>query len=72
MKIKLVISVVLAFLAFIFISQNSETVIVDILAWSIEMSLVLLLFIILAAGIAIGWSLNSTSGAGSLSIDRCR
>lgn len=59
MKIKLGISLVLAFLAFIFISQNSETVTVAFLAWSVEMSLVLLVFIILFAGIAIGWSLSS-------------
>jgi len=59
MKIKLAISLVLAFLAFIFISQNTETVIVDFLAWSVEMSLVLLVFIILFTGIIIGWLLSS-------------
>ena len=59
MKIKLGISLVLAFLVFIFISQNAETVRVEFLAWSIEMSLVLLVFIILGAGIIIGWLLNS-------------
>jgi len=59
MKIKLGISLVLAFLAFIFISQNSETVTVAFLAWSVEMSLVLLVFIVLFTGIVIGWSLSS-------------
>ena len=59
MKIKLGISLVLAFLAFVFISQNAETVRVEFLAWSIEMSLVLLAFILLGAGIIIGWLLNS-------------
>lgn len=59
MKIKLGISLVLAFLAFIFISQNTETVTVDFLAWSVEMSLVLLVFIILFTGIIIGWLMNS-------------
>ncbi len=59
MKIKLGISLVLAFLVFIFISQNTETVKVEFLAWSIEMSLVLLAFILLGSGIIIGWLLNS-------------
>ena len=31
----------------------------DFLAWSIDMSLVLLVFIMLIAGVAIGWLLNS-------------
>lgn len=59
MKIKLGMSLVLAFLAFIFISQNTETVTVAFLAWSVEMSLVLLVFIILFTGVAIGWLLSS-------------
>ena len=59
MKIKLGISLVLAFLVFIFISQNTEIVTVDFLAWSVEMSIVLLVFIILFTGIIIGWLLNS-------------
>ena len=59
MKVKLSISIVLALLAFIFISQNAETVRVDFLAWSVEMSLVLLVFIILGTGVIIGWSLSS-------------
>jgi uncharacterized integral membrane protein len=58
-KIKLGISLVLAFLVFIFISQNTETVKVEFLAWAIEMSLVLLAFILLGSGIVIGWLLNS-------------
>ena len=59
MKIKLGISLLLAILAFIFISQNTETVKVGFLVWSAEMSLVLLVFIMLAAGVIIGWVLNS-------------
>lgn len=59
MKTKLGISIVLALLAFTFITQNTETVKVAFLAWSIEMSLVLLVFIMLGAGIIIGWSLCS-------------
>ena len=59
MKIKLVISLVLASLAFIFIYQNTEVVRVNFIVWSIEMSIVLLVFIILATGVIIGWLLNS-------------
>lgn len=59
MKIKLGISLALAFFTFLFISQNTETVRVDFLAWSAEMSLVLLVFIILGTGVMIGWLLNS-------------
>jgi len=59
MKFKLAISLVLALLAFVFITQNTETVQVRVLLWSIEMSLVLLVFIMLGAGAIIGWFLNS-------------
>ena len=58
MKIKLAISIILALLAILFITQNTETVRVAFLAWSVEMSLVLLVFIMLGAGVIIGWSLN--------------
>lgn len=59
MKFKLAISLVLALLAFVFITQNTETVQVRVLLWSIEMSLVLLVFIMLGSGAIIGWFLNS-------------
>ncbi len=59
MKIKLGISIFLAFLAFIFISQNTETVRVEFFVWSVEMSIVLLVFIVLVTGTIIGWLLNS-------------
>jgi uncharacterized integral membrane protein len=59
MKIKLWISLILAFMVFIFITQNTETVDVSFLAWSVEMSLVLLVFIMLGSGLIIGWLLNS-------------
>jgi len=59
MKIKLSLSLLLAILAFIFISQNTETVRAEFFVWSVEMSLVLLVFITLTAGIIIGWVLNS-------------
>lgn len=54
MKIKLVASLLLAFLTVVFIAQNTATVRVAFLVWSVEMSRVLLLFIMLGAGIALG------------------
>lgn len=60
MKVKLIISLALAIIAFTFIAQNTETVRVVFLAWSIEMSIVLLVFIILGVGIIIGWLMNSS------------
>lgn len=59
MKIKLGITIVLAFLVFIFVYQNTDTVMVNFLYWSVEMTLVLLVFIVLAFGFIIGWLLNS-------------
>lgn len=58
MKIKLLISLVLAFLAFAFIAQNTDVVAVAFLFWSVEMSLVVLLLTMLGAGFLIGWLLN--------------
>lgn len=59
MKIKLGISLFLALLAFIFISQNTEMVVVDFLVWSVERSLGLLVFVILGTGAIIGWLFSS-------------
>ena len=59
MKIKLVISAILAFLVIIFVSQNTTVVSVTFLAWSLELSLVLLVFIMFWIGMVIGWLLNS-------------
>ncbi len=59
MKVKLVTSLVLALLAFVFITQNTDVVMVNFLSWSVEISIVLLVFIMLGVGIIIGWSLNS-------------
>lgn len=59
MKIKLGISLILAFLVFVFITQNTESVSVVFMVWSTEMSLVLLVFITLVFGVVIGWLANS-------------
>jgi len=59
MKIKLGICLLLSLLAFVFIAQNAESVQVNFIIWSIDMSLVLLVFIMLGAGVVIGWFLHS-------------
>ncbi len=59
MKIKLVVSLLLAFLAFIFIIQNTHPVQVNFLAWSVEMSIVVMLMVMLGAGLIIGWVMCS-------------
>jgi len=59
MKVKLGICLLLSLLAFVFITQNAESVRVNFITWSIDMSLVLLVFIMLGAGVMIGWFMNS-------------
>ena len=59
MKVKLAVSLILALLVFIFITQNTEMVSVVFLAWSVEISRVLLLFIMLGTGVILGWLLHS-------------
>lgn len=59
MKVKLVVSAILAFWVVIFVSQNTEIVQVTFMAWSVEISLLLLIFIVFGFGIMIGWLLNS-------------
>ena len=59
MKVKLAVSLILALLVFIFITQNTEMVSVVFLVWSVEISRVLLLFIMLGTGVILGWLLHS-------------
>jgi len=61
MNMKLVISLVLAGLAVLFIIQNVTVVEIRFLFWTLSMSRALLMFFILAVGIGIGWSLHSLS-----------
>ena len=58
MNIKLIFVLVLAGLAVIFIVQNVTVVEVRFLLWSIEISRALLMFLLLAVGIVIGWFLH--------------
>jgi len=59
MKVKLVISIILVSIAFLFVYQNTDLVSIDFLAWSVDVSLALLVFLAFAAGLASGWLLNS-------------
>ena len=58
MQIKLVISIVLAGLAVIFIVQNAAVVDIQFLFWKISMSRALFMFFMLAIGIFVGWFLH--------------
>lgn len=59
MNYKLIISLILAGLAVIFIIQNVTVVKISFLFWSIQMSLALLMFILLVIGIVLGWIFHS-------------
>jgi len=61
MNTKLIISLVLAGLAVLFIIQNVTVVEIRFLFWTLSMSRALLMFFILAIGIVVGWTLCSLS-----------
>ncbi len=63
MNTKLVISLILAGLAVLFIIQNVTVVDIRFLFWTLSMSRALLMFFLLAIGVVIGWSLHSLSAA---------
>ena len=59
MHTKLVVSLVLAGLAVLFIVQNAAVVDIRFLFWKISMSRALFMFFMLAIGILLGWMLHS-------------
>ena len=59
MKVKLTAIIALIIMAVIFIVQNSAMVEVKIVFWTITISRILLMFIILILGIVIGFLLRS-------------
>ena len=61
MNYKLITGLILICLIVVFIIQNAAIVEIHIIFWTIAMSRVLLMFILLAAGIIVGWLLNSYS-----------
>jgi putative membrane protein len=59
MNHKLILILILAGLAVLFIIQNVAVVKIQFLFWSIQMSRSLLIFLLLTIGIIIGWFLHS-------------
>ena len=59
MKYKLILSIVMAGMAVLFIIQNVPSVEVTFLFWTLSMSRALLMSLILSIGIILGWLLNS-------------
>jgi uncharacterized integral membrane protein len=59
MNLKLILVLILASLAVIFIIQNATVVDVRFLFWNVSMSRALLIFLLLIIGIALGWFLHS-------------
>ena len=58
MNIKLILFLILASLAVIFITQNVAVVEVSFLFWSVSMSRALLIFFLLMIGFVLGWFLH--------------
>jgi len=59
MSFKLISIVTLVTLTILFIIQNAAVVEIQFLFWSIQVSRVVFMFILLAVGIIIGWFLHS-------------
>ena len=59
MNHKVILTIILACLAVLFIIQNVAVVEIRFLFWSVQMSRSLLIFILVAIGIVIGWVLHS-------------
>jgi uncharacterized integral membrane protein len=62
--LRLLIGVILLILVAIFTLQNTEVVSINFLIWRFSMSRVLMIFMLLAAGILIGWLLHSLTRHG--------
>ena len=58
MNDKLILILILSGLAVLFIIQNVSVVEIQFLFWSIQLSRSLLMFLLLAVGIIIGWFLH--------------
>ena len=59
MNFKIVLFIVVACLAVVFVIQNVSAVTVSIFFWEISLSLALLIFFVLAFGFVFGWFLHS-------------
>jgi len=61
MNFKLILALILAGFAVLFIVQNVVVVEIRFLLWTLSMSRSLLIFFLLAVGVTIGWLLHSYS-----------
>ncbi len=59
MNIKLILILLLSGLVVLFIVQNVAAVEIQFIVWSFRISRALLLFIIFAIGLLLGWALHS-------------
>ena len=59
MHLKLILSLLLAGLAVLFVVQNVAVVEVRFLLWGFQMTLSLFIFLLFAGGIIVGWVLHS-------------
>ena len=59
---KLYISLFLMCMTVVFIVQNAEVVEIKYLFWTLSISRALLMFLVLAIGIIIGWLLHGMAG----------
>lgn len=59
MHIKLILVLILSGLAVLFIVQNVAVVEIQFLIWSLSLSRSLLMFLLLAIGVVVGWLLHS-------------
>ena len=59
MNLKLILSLTLIGLAVLFVVQNVAVVEIQFLFWSFSLSRAILIFVVLAIGIIVGWLLRS-------------
>ncbi len=61
MRWKLFLGIILLILVVIFTLQNTEVIALNFLAWQFSISRALLLFLVLAIGIIVGWATSTLS-----------
>ena len=60
MNVKLILGIILAGMAAVFIIQNVRSVDLTFLFWTLSMSRALLMFLILSLGFILGWLLHGS------------
>ena len=60
MNLKLILGIILAGMAAVFIIQNARSVDLTFLFWTLSMSRALLMFLILSLGFILGWLLHGS------------